>query len=128
MYGLRTVEHWGFLAFGVVVTHTICLYMVAALVLPDAVGDAPIDLREHYWGHYRWFFAFVVLTALLGIGKDLALYGHWPQTGNLIFQLSFVVICGIAALTRREGYHRLLAPAAVFGFLGYIALLFAQLE
>ena len=32
----RTVEHWSFVAFGVVVMHMICLYMVAALVLPEA--------------------------------------------------------------------------------------------
>ena len=30
---------------------------------------------------------------------------------------------GIAARTRREGYHRLLAPASVLGFVGYIAQL-----
>lgn len=128
MYNLREIAHWSFAAFSVVVTHTICLYMLAALVLPDAVGDAPIDLREHYWGHYRWFFGFVVLTALFGIGKDLALYGHWPHTSNLLYQLSFVVTGGIAALTRRGWYHHLLAPAAALGFVGYIALLFSQLN
>ena len=127
MYDLRGVAHWSFAAFGVVVAHTIGLYMLAALVLPDAVGDAPVDLREHYWNHFQWFFGFVVLTALLGIGKDLALYGHWPQTSNLIYQLSFAVTCGIAALTRREWYHQWLAPAAALGFAGYIALLFSQL-
>lgn len=36
MYELRTVEHGSVVAFGGVVMHTICLYMAAALVLPDA--------------------------------------------------------------------------------------------
>jgi hypothetical protein len=126
-YTLRHVQEWNFAAFGVVVAHSICLYMLAALALPDVHGEAPIDLRAHYWGHYRWFFTFVALTALLGIAKDPAIHGHWPQTNNLVCQLAFAAAGGIAASTRSEDYHRLLAPAAVLGFVGYIALLFAQL-
>ena len=69
MYDLREVARWSFAAFSVVVAQTICLYMIAELVLPDAVGDASINLRGHYWSHYRWLFGFVVLTVLFGIGK-----------------------------------------------------------
>lgn len=127
-FGLRLHQSWNFLAFLVVVAHTICLYMLAALVLPDVDREAGVDLREHYYDHYRWFFVFVVLTALLGIGKDIALDGRLPEFHNLLYQLSFVVTGGIAAITRREWYHRWLAPAAAVGFASYIALLFAHLN
>ena len=127
-FGLRHHQSWTFLAFSVVIAHTICLYMIAALVLPDVDPAARVDLREHYYGHYRWFFAFVVLAALFGIGKDLALDARLPETRNLLCQVSFVVTCGIAALTRREWYHQALAPAAAILFAVYTALLFSQLD
>lgn len=69
-----------------------------------------------------------MLTALFGIGEDLALEGHLPETRTLLFQLLFVVTCGIAALTRRECYHQLLAPVAVINFTAYTALLFSRLH
>jgi len=127
-FGLRRHEAWTFLAFSVVLAHAICLYMLAALVLPDVQGDAPIDLREHYYGHHRWFFGFVVLASLMGIAKDLALYYSLPRPLNLAFQLSFAVAGAIGVLTRREWYHQVLAPASAIGFLAYIGLLFSQLD
>jgi hypothetical protein len=127
-FGLRHHQSWTFLAFSVVLAHTICLYMLAALVLPDVNRETGADLREHYYDHYRWFFAFVVLAALFGIGKEFALERRLPEMRNLLFQLSFVVTCGIAALTRREWYHQLLAPAAAILFCVYTVLLFSQLN
>ena len=127
-FGLRRYQAWTFLAFSVVVAHAIFLYMIAALVLPDIPDDKPVDLREHYYDHKTWLFAFVTLAALSGIAKDLALYGDLPETRNLLFQLSFVAMGAVAAITRREWYHRALAPAAAIAFAAYIALLFSQLD
>jgi hypothetical protein len=127
-FGLRRHETWTFLAFSVVVAHAIFLYMIAALVLPDVPADKDIDLREHYYDHHRWFFAFVALAAFSGIAKDLALDGRLPETRNLLFQISFLATSGIAAFTRREWYHQLLAPTAAVLFGVYIALLFSQLN
>jgi hypothetical protein len=90
--------------------------------------DKAIDLREHYYDSHRWFFSFVVLAALAGAAKDLALDGRLPEPRNLAFQLSFAVTAAVAAVTRREWYHQLLAPAAAIAFGFYIALLFSQLD
>jgi hypothetical protein len=117
-----------FLGFSVVVAHSICLYMLAALVLPDIQRDATLDLREHYHDVRRWFFAFVVLSATFGIAKDLVLEGRLPETRNLLFQISFIATSTIAAVTRNETYHRALAPAAVLMFGAYVALLFSRLN
>ena len=127
-FGLRHHQSWTFFAFSAVLAHTICLYMLAALVLPDVSRETDTDLREHYYDHYRWFFSFVVLTVLFGIGKEVVLDGRLPETRNLLFQLSFVVTGGIAALTRREWYHQLLAPVAAIIFTAYTVLLFSQLR
>lgn len=125
---LSRYQGWTFLGFSVVVAHSICLYMLAALVLPDIQRDAALDLREHYHDVRRWFFAFVVLSAFFGIAKDLVLEGHLPETRNLLFQITFIVVSVVAAVTRSEIYHRVLAPAAAVLFGAYVALLFWHLH
>ena len=127
-FGLRRHESWTFLGFSVVVAHSLFLYMLGALVLPDVRGEGTVDLREHYYESHRWFFSFVVLAALAGIAKDLVLDGQWPKPNNLAFQVSFAATGAIAAITRREWYHQLLAPVAALAFGCYIALLFSQLD
>ena len=127
-FGLRRHETWTFLGFSVVVAHSIFLYMLAALALPEVQGDAKVDLREHYYDAHRWFFSFVVLAALAGTAKDLVLDGRLPESRNLAFQLSFVTVGAIAAITRREWYHQLLAPVAALAFFWYVALLFSRLD
>ena len=128
-FGLRNHENWTFVGFSVVVAHSICLYMLAALMLPDVhADDENVDLRAHYYDTHRWFFAFVVLAALAGTAKDIALDGRLPEWRNLTFQLGFAATAAIAALTRAEWYHRLLAPVAAIAFGFYVALLFSQLD
>ena len=127
-FGLRRHETWTFYGFSMVVAHSIFLYMLAALVLPDVRHDAEVDLREHYYDTRRWFFAFVVLTALAGIGKDVVLDGRLPETRNLMFQLTFVLAGVLGAITRRELFHQMLAPALAVVFWFYVALLFQQLD
>ncbi|MGH8174467.1 MAG: hypothetical protein ACREPX_15105 [Rhodanobacteraceae bacterium] len=128
-FGLRNHENWTFVGFSVVVAHSIFLYMLAALVLPDVHrDDENVDLRAHYYDTHRWFFGFVVLAALAGAGKDVALDGRLPEWRNLAFQLGFAATAGIAAVTRTEWYHRILAPSAAIAFGFYVALLFSQLD
>jgi len=128
-FGLRHHENWTFVGFSVVVAHSVFLYMLAALALPDVRSDdKDVDLREHYYDSHRWFFSFVVLAALAGAAKDLALDGRLPEPRNLAFQLTFAATGAIAAVTRREWYHQFLAPAAAIAFACYIALLFSQLD
>jgi hypothetical protein len=105
----------------------ISIYMVAALVLPDAPANAFIDLKEHYFAHRTWFFTALIATTLFSVAKDLALYGRLPGPLDLGFHLIFGVAAILAAITRREWFHKPLAPAVGFLFLAYIGLLFTRL-
>lgn len=127
MFGLRDVKTWTFLAFAVVLAQTIVLYMLAGLVLPDFTGDARIDLREHYYQHRRVFFGVAAASALISLGKDVVLSGHLPAAPNVGFHVVYILAAVTAAVTSREWYHRLLAPAMLLIFCAYIALLFTRL-
>lgn len=130
MYGLRvrTTSHWTFLDFGFVLLQTVPLYLLAGLALPDVEVERGLDLRAHYYAHHRWFFSLLVLLVLIGVFRARVFIGTWPGTLDLGFQAFFAVGSAFGAWTRREWYHKLLAPLAVIGIIAYIFVLFAHLQ
>ena len=128
MFDLRSFQDWNFLAFAVVLLQTIVIYMLAALVLPDFVGERKLDLRKSYFQQSRWFYGLLVLALLVSMTKELVLYGHLPQGLNLVFHLVFMAGGVCMALTRREAFHKVYTLFSVALFTAYIAVLFAHLR
>ncbi len=128
MFGLRAHHDWSFGAFAVVLLHTVVLYMLAGLVLPDFPGDRVIDLHAHYYAHHTWFFGLAILVGLVSLAKDFVLDGALPEIRNLSFHVLFILIGTIAAVTRREWYHKVAVLVTVVLFSLYIALLFTRLQ
>jgi hypothetical protein len=126
-FGLRTRASWTFLGFIMIVLQAISVYMATAVVLPDITGDSIIDLRDHYFAHRSWFFAFMLLGVVFSAAKELALTGHLPGRLNGEFHVIFVLTAILAAIIRQRWFHELLAPVFALLFLLYIALLFGRL-
>ena len=126
-FSMRTQANWTFVALLVIILQAISVYMAAALVLPDVAGDALVDLRDHYFAHRNWFFGAMLASLVLSAAKDLARTGHLPGRMNLGFHVFFALTMIVAAITRREWYHKLLAPAAALSILLYITLLYGRL-
>ena len=127
MFVLRNHLLWTFLQFAVVLLETIFLYLLAALVLPRFDGESVIDLRENYFGHFRWFFGCLIAVLLVSISKDLVLASQWPSAPNLSFHLVWIGAALCAVLTKSDRFHRWYAIASVVMFAGYIAWLFMSL-
>jgi hypothetical protein len=127
-FSMHQQANWNFLALLIIVLQATCVYMVAALVLPDAKGDNTVDLREHYFAHRHWFFGAVFGGIAFSLLKELVLYGRLPRSLDLGFQLAFGVIAVTAMLQRREWLHKLLAPISAVLLLLYIALIFRNLH
>jgi hypothetical protein len=64
---------------------------------------------------------------VFSLSKTLALYGHLPNRIDTAFEFTFCAGAIVAAVTRSEWFHKLLAPAFGLLFAVYIALLFARL-
>jgi hypothetical protein len=127
-FSMHQQANWNFLALLTIVLQATCVYMVAALVLPDAKGENTVDLREHYFAHRHWFFGALLGSVVFSLLKELTLYGRLPHPLDLGFQVAFGVIAIIAMLQRREWLHKLLAPVSAVLFLLYIALIFRNLH
>jgi hypothetical protein len=127
MFGMREVQDWTFAGFAIVLAQTIVQYLLAAIVFPDFFGER-VDLREHYWGHTRWFFALTILVLLISLAKDYVFSGHLPDPLNVAFHLVFIALSVIALAIRGEWYHKFLAVATAALFCAYVVLLFARLH
>jgi hypothetical protein len=128
MFGLRAHTDWTFLDFSVVLSQTIDLYLLAALVLPDFFGDTAVDLREHYYAHRRWFFSLLVLLIAISLAKQLIIDGQLPRPADLGFHLLFAATGVSGLLIAKPRYHEFLALSGVLTIGAYIALLFTHLR
>jgi hypothetical protein len=128
MFGLRHHTDWTFLQFSGVLMQTIVLYLLAALVLPDFFGDAAVNLRDHYYGHRRWFFSLLAILIVTSLVKQLIVDGELPRPLDFAFHGLFIAIGLSGATIGNARYHAFLA---LFGTLTvglYIALLFTHLH
>ena len=126
-FAMREQANWTFLALLVIILEMISIYMMAALVLPDIIGEKYVDLRQHFFAHRSWFFSALVAAVFFSLLKNLTLHGRLPSRIDSAFQFSFCAAAITAAVTRSELFHKLLAPAFGLLFAVYIALLFARL-
>ena len=127
-FSMRQEASWNFLGLLTIVLQAISVYMIAALILPDARADDAVDLREHYFAHRHWFFGALLAAIVFSLLKELVIYGRLPRLLDMGFQLSFGVIAITAMLLRQEWFHKLLAPLSGLLFLVYIALIFYSLH
>jgi hypothetical protein len=127
-FSMHQQANWNFLALLTIVLQATSVYMLAALVLPDAKGEHTVDLREHYFAHRHWFFGALLGSVVFSLLKELTLYGRLPHPLDVGFQLAFGLIAIIAMLQRREWLHKFLAPVSAVLFLLYIALIFRNLH
>ena len=127
-FGLRQHHDWSFLAFVVVLLENSCIYMLAALVLPDIPEERHVDLRETYFRQVRWFYGFMAGALVLSICKDLVLSGSLPQGWNLAFHLFSIAGAIAMACTRHEPFHKAYTAFSALLFIAYIVVLFGYLH
>jgi hypothetical protein len=128
MFGLRAVQSWTFLEFLLVLLQPIVLFLLSALVLPETISESNADLRSHYFDNSRWFFTLAVVLLMVSLTRDRVIAGSLPGSLNLLVHGLLFLGWGIAAITRREAYHRWLVVYTALLAVGYIAALFSHLQ
>jgi hypothetical protein len=128
MFTLRTIEHWSFAAFLIVLLQPVGIYMMAALIVPQMRAGQVTDLREDYFRESRWFFAALLLGLAASLAKNLVLTGRLPEARNLVAHALFIALALAAFVFKSARLHIVIAVAGLALLLGYIALLFATLS
>lgn len=128
-FDMRHVQLWTFPLFAVVLTQTTCLYLLAALVLPDFFGEQSVDLRKHYYAHHRIFFCLFIVGLIASLAKPVLLGGNlFDDKIDVAFHFGWITIALIGAITTREWFHKSISVLSASSFLIYIALLFMRLH
>jgi len=128
MFTLRTIEHWSFAAFLIVLLQPVAIFMMAALIVPRPLAGQTADLQDEYFREYRWFFSALLLALIASLAKNLILTGSLPEPRNLTAHIVFIGISIAAFVSRSARVHLLLALAGLALLSGYIALLFTTLS
>ncbi|WP_395683967.1 hypothetical protein [Dokdonella sp.] len=127
MFGLREHSDWTFFAFSIVVTQTIAIYLLAALVLPDFAPGEVVDLRAHFIGNHRWFSSMLLLLIGISLVKSVVVGGNLPEWRDLAYHGVFIALGVTGVATTRPRVHEALAVIAAFVIGSYIVLLFTYL-
>lgn len=127
MFGLRLHTDWTFLTFVVVLAQTVTMYMMAAVVLPEEIGEDGVDLRVYYDEQRRWFFGFLLATLVVSVLKDVVVGGRLPNALNLAFHALLAAVCLAGLTSSRARVHQALAIGSALLFIVYISTLFARL-
>ena len=128
MFSLRERQDWSFLAFAVVLLENTCIYMVAALVLPDFIEGRRVDLRQTYFKQVPWFYGLFTAALVFSMLKEVVVFGFFPHGLNLAFHLFFIAGSLAMAFYRNETFHKAYTVASVLLFVVYIAELFGYLH
>ena len=128
MFGLRNNPQWSFGQFLVVLAQTATLYVMAALVLPEEVGEGGVDLRLYYEQQRRWFFAFFLATLVISLVKDVVINGALPSVTNLGFHAMWIAISISAIVARSRRYHEVVGLVSAASIATYVTLLFTRLR
>ncbi len=126
-FGLVDHRDWTFATFGILLLQTVLTYMMAAIVLPDVPADAGVDLRAHYHGEARPFFAIAIAMLGTSLLKDVMLDGRLPEASNVAFHAVFAGVSLVGIAARGPRTHLAIALAMTVFTTLYIGLLFARL-
>jgi len=127
-FGMRHLTGWNFLGFSVVLLENACIYMVAALVLPDFAEERHVDLRQSYFKQVPWFYGMFMAALVFSMLKDVVLSGSLPTGLNLVFHLLFLAGSVAMILIRNETFHKVYTVITAGMVLIYVAALFGYLH
>jgi hypothetical protein len=127
MFGMRSVQHWTFADFLIVLAQSIAVYLMAAFITPELAGDDRIDLREAYFREARWFFGSSLAAVAISLIKNFMLAGRMQSGVDLAGHVAFATLSVGGLFSRSDLVHKLIAPLSFLFFSLYIALLFVAL-
>jgi hypothetical protein len=106
-YQLSTTRHWTFELYVFVISFSVVLYLICAVLMPSELGDYA-DYRAYYYSRRRWLFGLLLLFSLMDLA-DSAIKGPahlarlgWPYFAVVATRSALLLI---AIKTRNARFH-----------------------
>ena len=125
-FAWRNLPTWTFATFIAMLLVPIGAYVLSALMVAEP-AELPIDLRKEYYGRRQVFFGVIIATLVASYLPDLLTARNFGNPYDASTKAVMLAIDAPALFTKNEGYHKLLAAAALVIFCGYVTMLFSQI-
>ena len=129
LFGLKAFEGWNFFNFLIVLVHPIAFFLMTSFILPDreefSLGE--VDLERHYFAHFRWFYAALILTITASLLRPIVLFGRFSLNLDVGIQAFLFVVAGVALCVRAKWFHQLATVTFLATIAAYIGLLYINL-
>jgi hypothetical protein len=120
---LGTVQHWTVFAYLFLVLYALLLYLLAALLFPESMVDYK-DYKTYFFARRGWFFAIMATTyAIDFIDTWMKGSDYFASLGPeyIIRNISYMVLCIVAASIRNVQFHGTFAVMAVIYQISWIS-------
>jgi len=125
-FELRSLPRWSFGVFAFLVSYSVTLFMLAALLFPDKIDE--YDGYEDFFLQRRhWFFGVFIATDLFDIVDTLIKGEPYFDTLGLEYLVQVPIFIGLACIaifTKNRRYHLGLVIAHLLYQLWWVIILF----
>lgn len=124
-WNFRTVESWTFFALLGVVVECIVMVLCVLVLLPTREGDAPVDLRQHFFAQCRLFFSLGVVLLLQLSAVDVLVLGQPVLHVENAIRVPGIGLAALGAAFPSPRVQTALATVSGLLFAGFIAFSFS---
>ena len=118
-WGLRVIPVWNFFTFMLLLLEPVCVFVVAAFLVPRLDAGERLDLREHYYGNRGAVFGTLAAFMAVVLTFDGVVFHH-VFAGPNAFLAIFLAMSVSLAVVRRPWYHALVTVAFATLLLAFI--------
>lgn len=114
-FRLSQVPQWTFGLYAFVCIYASMYFFLSALLFPQDLEEYS-GYQDYFLSRRRWFFAFAGLTEALDVVDTWIKGDAHLQSFGLDYLLGiglFILLCGVASMTRNAKFHMLFVSAAV---------------
>ena len=123
---LMEISHWSFSIYLFLITATVLLFLLCALLFPSSVDEYG-GYEAFFLARRRWFFAILAVAVLCDVA-DTAIKGHAYYStfaGQYFVRVPFyLAVCGVAVSTPDRQIHRMIVIASLGYQIFWIASVF----
>jgi hypothetical protein len=124
----RATTEWHFFSFLLYLLIPVMLFLLSYLVLPDLGDEDEADLRDNFDGNRAWFFGLLAGIGSVSLAEQALRVGLLRFDADVAFRVFFVALSLAMARVRNERVQAWNALFVLLLIMGYIAMLFVDLQ
>lgn len=109
-FKLKKVTDWNFESYSFIVAYVVIFYITCSLLFPDDLKEYE-GYKDYFYSRKTWIFTLLALLFVADVGDTLIKGREYYESLGPEYPVriaAHVVLCLVAARTRKESYHTIL--------------------